>query len=95
MKAAVVGTNLIIPLDEIVEVLRPVLVQAILDDTRAARPRRKAAPTALIDGASKVSRALARYEGSVGTRDERLAIHNLIAAATGLRRVLKDNSHAL
>ncbi len=96
MKAVSVDTNLIIPLDMIVEALRPAVIDAVVATTRTEqRARRKDAALALVDAARAVAKALARYEESKGTRDETRALNHLIAAATGVRRVLKDNSNTL
>jgi hypothetical protein len=40
--------------------------------------------------ARNVSAALGRYEGSVGTRDERRALANLVAACSGLRKAVNS-----
>jgi hypothetical protein len=45
--------------------------------------------------ARNVSAALDRYEASVGTRDERRALSNMVAACTGLRKAVKSADKSL
>ncbi len=64
---------------------------AILQERRMelAHDARRTDIAAYAAAVKTVTDALGRYEASVGTRDERRAIDNLVAACSGLRKSAK------
>ncbi|MHC2481309.1 hypothetical protein [Rhizobium leguminosarum] len=81
--------TIMLPLNEIVDALRPDVVSAVL----AAKPRtiqRKSVSVAVLDASRQVASAFTRYEASVGTRDEARALKRLLVAASGTRTALKN-----
>lgn len=86
--------TILLPLNEIVDALRPDVVSAVL----AAKPKtiqRKSLPVAVLDASRQVASAYTRYEASVGTRDEARALKRLLVAASGTRVALKNLANPL
>ncbi|MBB3963518.1 hypothetical protein [Rhizobium metallidurans] len=81
--------TILLPLDEIVDALRPDVVSAVL----AAKPKkiqRKPLTEAVLDASRQVASAFTRYEASLGTRDEARALKRLLVAASGTRAAIKN-----
>jgi hypothetical protein len=86
--------TVLLPLAEIVDALRPDVVNAVL----AARPKkvaRRDLPEALLNANRELATAFTRYEASLGTRDETMALKHLLAAASGARGAFKNLTNPL
>lgn len=81
-----------VKLDDLVAVVGPHIMQVQRDAEREedAALLRRPHVQALIHAGRTLSKALKRYETSVGTRDERSALNALIAASKGVRSAVKN-----
>jgi predicted RNA-binding Zn ribbon-like protein len=90
-----VPATFLLPLDEIVEALRPSVVAALQAKEPAKASRRRDLPEALLHANKHLAAAYTRYEASINTRDEQRALKQLLAAASGARSAFKNLTNPL
>ncbi len=86
-----------LPLKAIADAVGPEVMRAVEAARREKEAGRKARPalTTLLGAATRLTNALARYENSAGSRDERKALDALIASSKGVRSALQNFKHPL
>ena len=86
-----------LPLKAIADAVGPEVMRAVQAARREKEAGRKTRPPldALLAAIGKHIGALARYENSAGSRDERKALDALITSSKGVRSALQNFKHPL
>ncbi|WP_160009834.1 hypothetical protein [Rhizobium sp. 18055] len=86
--------TILLPLAEIVDALRPDVVNAVLT-AKPVKVVRRNLPETLLRANRDLAAAYTRYEASLGTRDEGKALTHLLATVSGTRAAFKNLKNPL